>query len=184
MVSLGHNGLKTMPAKWCYCCVFGDFPNVYLSINGSYNQRDSMRGIIWIGHHGNRRWRQIQIQVYDAERPLACRTAMDRPPYNAVRPVCTQTIIHGHCYVVIRLRVNNGIKTLWHTNFFRHCYVHNFYCICAILQMEILILKFVLFSECAIHTIWLLGPDIQRFVYVFKSILFFVTHGLINFRIT
>ena len=135
-----------------------------------------MRGIIWIGHHGNRRWRQIQIQVYDAERPLACRTAMDRPPYNAVRPVCTQTIIHGHCYVITRLRVNNGIKTLWHTYFFRHCYVHNFYCICAILQMEILILKFVLFSECAIHTIWLLGPEIFKDLFMFSNQFYFSLH--------
>ena len=40
-------------------------------------QRGSMRGVIRIGHHGNHRWRQIQIQiqVYNAEWPLTCGAA-------------------------------------------------------------------------------------------------------------
>ena len=143
-----------------------------------HTQRTSMRGDIRIGRHGNRRWRQIQIQiqVYNAERPLTCGTPMNRPPYNGARPARTQTISHGRCYDITRSRVNNGIKTPRHTNLFQHCYVHNLSCICAIVWMEIVILKSVLFLKCVIHAIWLLGPEVFKDLVMFSNRFYFSLH--------
>ena len=57
----------------------------------------------FIRHHGNRRWRQIQIWI------KVCNAG--RPSYNAVRPLMYK---HLHIYTFRR------------TNLFRHCYVHIF----------------------------------------------------------
>ena len=46
--------------------------------------------------------------------------------WRAARPVRTQTFTHGRCHDSTCSRVNNGIKTLRHINFFRHCYVYTF----------------------------------------------------------
>ena len=47
--------------------------------------------------------------------------------------------------------------------------------------MVIAILKFVLSLECVMHAIWLLRQEVyEDLSYVFKSISFFATRGLIN----
>ena len=140
--------------------------------------KETMRDDIHIGHHGNRRWRQIQIEfpVYNAERPLTCGTAMDRPPYNAAQPARIQTITHGRCYDKTCSRVSNGTITSRHTNLFRHCYVHIFNCSCAIIWMEIMILKFVLHLKCASHAILLLGSEVFKYLLVFSNRFYFSLH--------
>ena len=69
---------------------------------------------------------QIQIQVYNAVRPLTCGTAMDRQSDNTARPLSAQTITHGRCYDITRSRVDNGIKTSRRINLIRHYNVHEF----------------------------------------------------------
>ena len=64
---------KMCDSGWCIISVLFQLSG----LSRKCTQRDSMRGVICIGHHGNRRWSQIhiQIQVYNAERPLTCGTA-------------------------------------------------------------------------------------------------------------
>ena len=66
-----------------------------------------MRSDIGIGHHGNCGCGQIQIQVYNAERPLSCGTAMDRLSDKAAWQPIAQTITHGRCYDITRWGVNS-----------------------------------------------------------------------------
>ena len=62
-----------------------------------------------IGHHGNRRWDQIpiQIQVYNAERPQTCRGAIDRPSDNAAWP-----LVHKQSHMVVSMTSHVRVKTM------------------------------------------------------------------------
>ena len=128
-----------------------------------------------ICHHGNRRWRQIQIgiQVCNAERPLTCGAAAN-----------VQTFTYGRCYDITRSRVNNGIKDLP-----THQFVLALLCLWLLLYLRHSLngninFKIRLLLECAIHAIWQLGPEVFKDLFcVLKSISCFVTHGLINFTL-
>ena len=117
-----------------------------------------------IRHHGNLRWRQIQIriQVCNAERPLMCGAAAN-----------VQTFTYGRCYDITRSRVNNVIKNLpthqfvlallfsWFLLYLRHSLNGN------------INFKIGLFLECAIHGIWQLGPEVFKDLFVFSNLFYY-----------
>ena len=102
--NFGRHGVYVMSFNAIYYMLFC----IGWRNNYSLSQRQFTRSDTRIGHHGNRRWRQIQVQihVYSAERPSD----------NAARPPSAQTITHGRCYDITSSRVNNVIKACLRTN--------------------------------------------------------------------
>ena len=91
-----------------------------------YHLRDSSWETTSIVHSRQYGQIQIQIQVYNTERSLTCRMAMDRPSDNTARPPSAHTVTHGRCYDIARPRVNNAIKISRRSYLFWHCYVYIF----------------------------------------------------------
>ena len=140
-------------------------------------QRYSMRGNIRIGHHDNRRWGQIQIQiqVYNAKRQWIGRHTMR----------CGQHVQNNYIWAL--LWYHTFACKQWNQNFATHPISFGIVMLIILLNLCHSIngntdfkIRFV-FEMCNIRHLAIGARRIYRFGYIFKSILLFINLTSFNY---